>query len=199
MKFMPALLFAALGFSAISCNRKAKEKPVVNIMPCKLAAEKTRLAVGEVPRLKVTITNSLKRDIYLIKVLDGSDVRWRMPHCYFTISGPVNESDADARCGNMNGLKITDFVPVKAGETFDPYQAGLDDNGFLRDYTTGSKENFGTPGRYVIQFHYSTNSPRLDDFQGDGINENDSAGIHALFDKTPKMELASNKIELTFE
>lgn len=170
-------------------------------LSCTLTVSKTRYKTGEVPALKVSIVNQSGKEIYLVGSLDGSDLKWRRPYCYFTIEKPAPGDISIGRCGNMNRLRAEDFVRVGPGEAFDPYQS-IDHYGFFRDYTIMNPETFKATGIYKIKFHYSTNSSVIDDFTGDRgapSRNPDSLQLLSLFEKVPKVDLVSNEIEIVYE
>ncbi len=169
-------------------------------LKCVLSFDKPIYKIGEIPKLKVEIVNETCDDIYLIGSLDGSDIKWRMPYCYFTIIKPKIDTIFQSRCGNMNPLRINDFRQIKAGEKFDPYE-NIDDYGFFPDHATTQPETFKNPGSYKIQFHYTTKSDNIRDFIGKFGqlgNRSDSAAIKSLFSKLLKTDIVSNEIEVRF-
>ena len=170
-------------------------------LTCTLKSDKTKYKIGELPDLRVEIVNNTGEDIYLIGSLDGSDVKWRMPYCYFTIQKPKPDTIQVARCRNMNPLRNEDFVLVKTGQKFNPYK-NVDPYGFFTDYTITNNETFKNPGVYKIQFHYSTNSHDLAKFLGDRLpkaDSTDSLKLSSLFNKVLKVDIVSNEIEIRFE
>jgi hypothetical protein len=170
-------------------------------LTCTLTSDKTKYKVGELPSLKVLIHNNTGDDIYLIGSLDGSDVKWRMPYCYYSIQEPTNHPVTSLRCGNMNSLRVQDFRLVKPGEAFNPYQ-DVDTYGFFTDHRVTDPQTFKTPGVYKIQFHYSTNSSNIAQFMGDRPyrrDKSDSLQVALLLEKVPKVDLTSNEIDVTFE
>ena len=80
-----------------------------------LTSDKEVYKVGELPKLTVKIYNDSKEDIYLIGSLDGSDVKWRFPYCYYSIDRPKSVQTKLQRCGNMNTLRLHDFKLIHAG------------------------------------------------------------------------------------
>lgn len=101
----------------------------------------------------------------------------------------------------MNTLRPTDFRLVKAGAKFNPYEK-IDEYGFFTDYMTTNSETFKNPGVYKIQFHYSTNAEDVKEFIGDRpIQQDDTKNqkLASLLRQVPKVDIVSNKIEITFE
>lgn len=167
-------------------------------LKCILTTGRTEYKVGEVPQLHVKIINEGHEDVYIIGSLDGSDVKWRMPYCYFSIQKPIVDSvGRTGRCGNTNTLTASDFVRVKPGESFNPYQLFDNLHGFFSDHETMRPENFRNPGVYKIRFYYNSNSNDIDSFDG-RFNQlgKDSMAVRELFPKAAKVDLASNEIEI---
>src|SRR5438445_12281420 len=78
-------------------------------LSCNITSKKKVYKMGEIPSIRVSIINQNKEDIYLIGSLDGSDLQWRMPYCYFTIIKPMLDTpEIVMRCGNTNPLRPED-------------------------------------------------------------------------------------------
>lgn len=82
-------------------NAPAAPVPKREPVGCTIKGEPT-CELGKAPELAVTLTNQTDADIYLVGSLDASDYKWRYPHCYFEVTGPVTRQIG--RCGNMNTL-----------------------------------------------------------------------------------------------
>ncbi|PKV48852.1 hypothetical protein ATE84_0866 [Aquimarina sp. MAR_2010_214] len=160
---------------------------------CSIKTTKKVYRIGETPEITVSITNNSSNDVYLIGSLDASEEKWRSPYCYYTIKKPTNKAlPILGRCGNMNSLRKDDFKLVKSGELFNPYQS-IDGYGFFSSYEIERKENFQSPGKYKITFHYSTKSTKLNDYLGDG---DENTELIELFSMVPNIQLESNTIEI---
>jgi len=164
---------------------------------CEISTKKTRYVVGESPEFQVRLHNRMDRPVTLVGSLDASDLAWRYPHCSFQIEGPEgHQGHGIGRCGNTNPLRRQDFVPVPAGESFDPFMR-IDDYGFFGssglDFT-----QFQVPGRYRVTFRYSTKSANLQEWVGIEVPPGQDSEITRLFQQVPKFETTSNSIELTF-
>jgi hypothetical protein len=188
---MKTLLFGILIATLFGASPTHINTPIE--FECVLTVAKKTYKPGETPELKVAIVNKTRKDVYLIGSLDASDLKWRSPHCYFSIERPNKDPlPGGGRCGNMNSLRENDFVLVKSGESFDPYQS-IDGYGFFGPYIMGNKDAFKAPGTYKITFHYSTKSTKIGDYLGDGsTNEK----LLALFMQMPHIELTSNTVEI---
>ena len=159
---------------------------------CTLAIEKNKLQMGDLPQLTVSIINNSGKDVYLIGALDGSEFNMRMPECRFVIQKPkVDTMPGLWLCANTNPLKEENFVKVYSGETFNPYD-DVYAHGFFSSIQLTRKENFRNPGKYKIQFCYSTKSEGIKEFLGDGEA---NAAMKKMFDSVPKIELKSNWVE----
>jgi hypothetical protein len=189
-------LFAAFVFAI----KPTKEIIKPSDLSCTLSANKTVYKTGELPRFTVSIVNKSKSNIYLISALDGSDVQWRFPHCYFTIEAPKPNDTPFGRCGVMNPLQAEDFVLVKVGQTFNPYQLP-NCAGSFSSYFVSNPETFKQPGVYKCRFYYSTNTDNDDKFMGTSSysNNKDAPLIDSLLKKTPRLDLVSNEIKITVE
>jgi hypothetical protein len=196
---MKALVIAYL-FLVNFTGFKNKAGAGVSPFTCTLTSDKKVYKVGEIPVLTVEIRNNTKKDIYLIGSLDGSDVKWRMPYCYFHIQKPKPDTiTLPGRCKTLNPLRESDFMLVKPGEGFNPYQT-IDGYGFFGDYTSIQAETYRNPGIYKIRFYYSSESQEFSAFGGtpSTIN-NDSLKIRSLFGQTQKFTIESNEIEIVFK
>ncbi|MFT3786800.1 MAG: hypothetical protein QM770_11635 [Tepidisphaeraceae bacterium] len=183
-----------IGVAGCSENEQAAANARID---CVITGERT-CKLGEAPKLAVSLRNQGNVDIYLIGSLDASDCKWRYPHCYFEVIGPngVPSTQPLARCGNMNTLRAKDFVKVRPGETFDPYQR-IDNYGFFSPHQFAA-ENFTQPGKYRIRFVYSTTSTDIGDWAGDGgPRVASNSEIVRMFRMVPKVEAQSDEFELT--
>jgi hypothetical protein len=165
---------------------------------CRITSKFQTYRVGQIPEMQVNILNNSKDEAYLISSLDGSDVKRRMPYCYFTVEKPKPDTISIMRCGFTNPLRIDDFRLVKPNETFNPYES-TDNKGLWADYIITSKETFRTPGIYKIQFHYSTNSSDINKFLGSWDKNPNIPELRKLFEKTPKIDLCSNILEIKIQ
>jgi hypothetical protein len=199
--FMKSLIVASLAFILLTAFDYQSRRTETAALTCTLKSDKIKYRVGELPKFKVEIANNTGKDIYLLGSLDGSDIKWRMPYCYFSIEKPIPDTLRFVRCGNMNTLKSHDFKLVKAGAKFDPYER-VGDYGFFTDFIITNSQSFKKAGFDKGKFHYSTNSQNIDDFMGDRPFQQDKVKaqkLEALLRQMPKVEIVSNEIELSFE
>lgn len=191
--YMKPLVFIAFLLTAFTSRHHSS---TTTELRCVLTADKKVYKIGELPKLTVKIYNDSKENIYLIGSLDGSDVKWRYPYCYYSIDRPKSVETKLQRCGNINSLRLQDFKLIQAEQEFNPYES-IDDYGFFTDYTTTNTETFKNPGVYKIKFHYSTKSQDINQFMGDKPFRNDptdSLRLDSMFRKVPRIELTSNEI-----
>src|SRR5262249_45802626 len=135
---------AVAGASSAVTAAPFQEPPLqAKPLSCTIHADRT-CELGKAPNVKVAITNQTNADIYLVGSLDASDCKWRYPYCSFEVIGPNGNSAVQGimRCGNMNTLREQDFVKVKPGAPFDPYQRA-DDYGFFSAHQL-DPSNFST-------------------------------------------------------
>jgi hypothetical protein len=162
---------------------------------CTITSDRTNYTVGEVPKFTFRIINKSGKEVMLVGCLDGSDTNRRSPRCDLEIldarGKPVKETILV--CGNMNLLRTKDFVPVPAGEAFDP--CGQDFSSLLQLYKFPVK----APGEYTFRFYYST-SDRIQDYLGDERTSGKPLDpeITRLFKRVPKLDLKSNALKLKF-
>jgi hypothetical protein len=159
--------------------------------------------LGQVPAISVEIANWTESEIYLIGSLDGSDTKWRYPFCYFEVLGPDGKP-VQLRlfrdCGNMNAIREKDFVKVRPGGKFNPYQK-IDDLGFFGTSLI-TPATFQAEGEYRIRFVYSTDRADPKFWVGDvhgNVSEMLNAGttnenVVKLLAKVPKTTVSSNEI-----
>jgi hypothetical protein len=138
-------------------------KPSNHRLVCEIKSQKDVYRLGDTPQLSVRIINKSSKSVCLIGNLDGSESKRRYPHLYFTVSGVETGLVEPFRtfCGNVNPLRIEDFVQLLPGDRFDPYMR-IDDLGF---WPTGLREfKFKKVGKYTFTFNYSTMSGELNDW-----------------------------------
>lgn len=194
---------AILGVLIVLCfgfGQSQNNTPTESDFDCVLTASKQVYSLGEVPKFQVSIVNNSGEDVYLIGSLDGSDAKFRMPFCYFTLEKPkIDSVRYIGRCGMVDFLSEKDFIFVPSGESFSPFH-NTNGSRFWYPYEIGRPEHFRNLGVYRITFHYTSNSSELEDFLGTpffGAGEKTSLRkLRKLFKKTPKIELQSNTVEI---
>jgi hypothetical protein len=193
----------AVTISSASRPGEVPQGPKAPPLACTIRSGAT-CELGKVPIISVEITNWTGADIYLVGSLDGSDLRWRYPFCYFEVIGPDGKSVQErvGRCGNMNALREKDFVKVPPGGKFNPYQK-IDDSGFFPSSQL-TPAMFRGEGEYRIRFIYSTGKAEpkywLADAHGNsaamlrtgGSTEN----LVKLLALVPKTTVSSNEITI---
>ena len=124
------------------------------------------------PRVNVNLYNRSNKPVWLVRALDGSEVRWRFPYCYFEVfdsKGNKVNKFSGGRCGNMNAIKRSDYVLVQPNEGFNPYYGPFR----LADFDVIK------PNNYKALFTYSTSSVNNSDWLGD-LSENDTQILHLV-------------------
>ncbi|PCJ54041.1 MAG: hypothetical protein COA79_22315 [Planctomycetota bacterium] len=180
-----------------------------NIITCELLSDKKDYQLGEIPKFYVKITNYSNFPIYLPVRIDGSVLHRRYPYCSFKIICPDDKKThgINAVCGNINRLRSEDFVKLKSGNSFNPFQ---EKNYEIINYGVGmssnnmeiNKKNFDSVGKYKISAYYSTKSSSIDTWLGDyekdwnKKNNKEIEKIKLLFKATPKQILISNEITI---
>ncbi len=210
----PLAIVAVFLFLGTGCAERVQESPTAHneasareavvqrpasdteLLRCTIRANPT-CELGKAPTVTVSIRNQTNTDIYLVGSLDGSDYKWRYPHCYFEVTGPHGNSAVQriARCGNMNTLREKDFVKVPSGRTFDPYLR-IDDSGFFSAHQLDAS-TFRTAGEHRIRFVYSTKSDAIAEWVGDGRNQAAAnEKLIRMLKQVPKVEVWSDEIRV---
>jgi hypothetical protein len=155
-------------FLLASVNAPAQHVPVKTGVSttqyvCTIRSDKTIYHPGETPAITVEINNNSNEKAYLVRALDGSDIKRRFPYAYFTITkvgDTAYKTKMYGRCGNIDPITVADFVEVKPGALFNPFKRTIPytdrENIFAYDIKLIDTANFSTPGKYVITFFYST-------------------------------------------
>jgi hypothetical protein len=172
----------------------ADAEPLAEAGPlgCVLTAEPTGV-VGRPHRIAVRLLNRTDAEILLVGCLDGSSWGKRFPHCRYEVTGPDGRprSLRLVGCGNVNGLRADDFVAVPPRGEFDPFDPIPGRGSFGTDELGGGL--FDIPGKYRIQFVYSTAATEIGRWFGNAADP----AIVALLARVPKVEVRSNVLELT--
>ncbi len=186
-----ALLFACFsGFRVIAADTS---------FTCSISADKSTIIQGEIPQVKVSITNKSGKDVHLVGSLDGSDVGWRFPKCGFELldtGGKVLPEKQSMRCGNMNTLKITDFAKVAAGAEFNPAGKGFFGSSQLYRFRELP------PATYILRFYYQTSTKSVQDYFGDERRMGQKTvppEIQKLFKAVPLIDIKSNDLQITVQ
>lgn len=164
---------------------------------CSIASKGPVIREGEVPRIKVSIGNHLGRDVVLVGSLDGSSYGMRYPKCGFEImdaSRKPLKTSPDSRCGNMNELRVEDFVTVPTGTEFDPYGLGFFGAWQIHQFAQLP------PGTYIIRFYYQTSTKGIQQYFGDEHfleTPKVSPALQKLYESVPGLDLKSNELKIT--
>lgn len=197
MKKLTSIIILTSLIGCLSKGEFKKEKQDQGLN-CTLTLKKNSIKLGQIPEIQVKIQNNSGQDWYLIGSLDDSEFKLRYPYCKLLIEKPQYEKMEPVEiCGVSNTLRFEDFQYVNNGESFNPYKI-IDEYGYWGSSEL-RKENFKYPGKYKLQFLYSTKSRKFDSYLGtpNALMEKwylDS--LRVLVEKVPKIELASNILEL---
>lgn len=124
------------------------------------------IRVGEAVPLSIEVRNVSDRPLYMVGVLDGSEVGFRYPHYLpqITAPQPLPPTEGLPECGNVAPLRLKDFRLLQPGEGFDP-TVPLDDIAYLSLITFKTfRPPF--PGRYEFRLTLSTESERDEQWLG---------------------------------
>jgi hypothetical protein len=166
---------------------------------CAISSDKATITQGEIPRVKVAITNKSGVDVFLVGSLDGSDVGWRYPKCGFEVldsAGKPFPEKPMARCGNMNMLKTSDFVKVDAGGIFNPVGEGFFGSSQLFHFRSFP------PGTYILRFFYRTSAKGVQEYFGDermSGKKGAAPEIQKLYERVPQIDVKSNELRVTIQ
>lgn len=189
---------------------------------CIMIPKKTYYRIGESPQLDILVINRTDSTIYLPHSLDGSDFN-RLPYCNIHFIEKKIFTARNFVCINNGLMKSSDLHDLQPNEYFNPinnFTYAIDT--FQSDTMFGLKEKiyaewmrpwspqnlkgekFLLPGKYKIQFVYSTKpdtSGYLDwvyksSFFDDG--EEDLEFDTTLFNKIPEILIRSNIVELKY-
>jgi hypothetical protein len=184
----PSCLFAQSGKGLFSCS---------------ISSDKKIYRQGEIPKILVGITNDSNATVYLVKVSDGSELKWRYPYAYFEIfkiGDTAFKPKFYGRCGNVDDITTASFFEVQPHAIFNPYKIDFTDrpdNIYSYDFRMYDSGNFSAPGKYLIRFYYSTNETNFKKWRGRMYKEpgkEDYETMIRLFSKVPKIELVSNDL-----
>ncbi len=179
---------------ALARSDERPQAPKAPPLTCTISSQPT-CELGQAPAISVEIANWTEGEIYLIGSLDGSDLKWRYPFCYFEVIGPDGKPAKNriARdCLNMNTIREKDFVKVRRGGKFNPYQK-IDDHGFFGTSLI-VPATFQAEGEYRIRFVYSTDNADPKSWLGDVGGNVTEMQVVKLLANVPKTTASSNEI-----
>lgn len=98
-------------------NLKKAEAPMDKPAPAakmalELKAEKPAIKLGDMPSFRAELINQGDKEVTIVMPGDGSECGWRTPIVRW--SPPMGTGGG--RCGNINALKASEVVTLKAGE-----------------------------------------------------------------------------------
>lgn len=122
-------------------------------------------AVGEPIAVGVEVRNVSTQPLWMVGVLDGSEVGFRYPHYRPEITGPEPLPPPElAECGMVAPLRAQEFRRLDPGAGFDP-TAAVDGAAYQRLMTFDAFRP-PRPGRYQLHLLLSTESANPDDWLG---------------------------------
>ena len=155
-------------------------------------------SVGASIPVRVEVRNASDRPVWIVGVLEGSEVGFRYPHYLPTIKGPerMPEPEGLPHFGNVAPLLLDDFHRLDPGDSFDPTQPAH--GAHYHPLHTFSPFRPPAPGRYTLQLTLSTTSDDPAEWLGI-IETPDKAAILAHLAKIPRLRVASNTAVVTVE
>jgi hypothetical protein len=171
---------------------------------CILIPQKKYYRIGESPLIDIAIINMTDSAVYLAGCLDGSWNSVRMPYCDMRL---INRKTRQKKHVDLlpNMLEAIDFQLLKPNEAFNPinrYYLQVDTlkslhvSPRLQNYHSPPSldgRNFLLPGRYDLQFVYSTNNCTAT-LHGWNTDER----VQEILDRVPSIEIKSNVATLHY-
>lgn len=148
--------------------------------------------VGASLSVQVEVRNVSDRPLWMIGVLEGSEVGFRYPHYRPTVTGPepISEPEALPHFGNVAPLRLDDFHRLAPGESFDPTRPVH--GAHYHPLLTFTSFRPPGPGRYTLQLTLSTESRDPTEWLGIIETPNKAAILDRLAD-VPRLRITSNE------
>jgi hypothetical protein len=121
--------------------------------------------VGAIVPIHVEVRNISSAELWIVGVLDGSEMGFRFPHYLPTVISPQPLPPLESEgCGNVAPLRLQDFRRLAPGESFDPTVAESG-AGYLPIYAFA---NFSPTfaGHFELRLTLSTESEKPEDWLG---------------------------------
>ncbi len=138
----------------------------MSLISLEIISPRKEYAAGESIEITTRIKNISDRPLWLVGVLDGSEMALRYPLYVPEISDnykvPILPRD-----GMVQAIREKDFVLVEPGMSFDP-EMKIDNFGFYRIWAFSSFKP-QSPGEYKIKLKYSTDSDQPRKWLGHGM------------------------------
>ena len=145
---------------------------------------------GTLVPVQVEVHNTSDQPVWIIGVLEGSEVGFRYPHYTPTIEGPepVPEPEGLPHFGNVAPLLLDDFHRLEPGTSFDPTKSVHG----AHYHPLHAFQTFRPPvaGRYSIQLSLSTESQDAAEWLGI-IETPDKDAILARLADVPRFRVTS--------
>jgi hypothetical protein len=145
---------------------------------------------GERVPVRVDVRNTSSQPLWIIGVLEGSEVGFRYPHYLPSITGPepIPEPEQLPHFGNVAPLLLDDFHRLEPGASFDPTRSIHG----AHYHPLHTFQAFRPPvaGRYTVQLTLSTESHDPTEWLGI-IETPDKAAILDRLAEVPRLRVAS--------
>jgi len=135
-------------FAQDAITKASPEQP----LQLSISSDKQVYRTGEAIIINVEMKNNSEEDILIVLPSDGSEARFRYPHCYFEVKNSKGElMGLRPRCGVTDPLTVDAFYKLKSNEAMQLHQPWLD------AYRLDSFMNIPV-GNYSIVCYYSTDT-----------------------------------------
>lgn len=162
----------------------------MSLISLEIISPRKEYAVGESIGITTRIRNISDRPLWLVGVLDGSEMALRYPLYIPEISDnykvPILPRDA-----MVQAIREKDFVLVEPGMSFDP-EMKIDNFGFYRIWAFSSFKP-KSAGEYKIKLKFSTDSDQPRKWLGRGMVQNQDRVLKLIGD-VPKLIVESNEL-----
>jgi hypothetical protein len=146
--------------------------------------------VGSPIMINISVKNISSQPLWMIGVLDGSEIGFRYPHYKPSITGsvPIPPPENLPWCGNVAPLRLQDFHYLLPGESFDPIvpQEGAE---YLPLVIFNSFRP-SLPGNYEFRLEVSTESEQEEDWLG-VLEYPGKENVLARLAKVPRLQIES--------
>ncbi len=147
--------------------------------------------VGAPVRISIQVQNISDHPLWMLGVLDGSEVGFRYPHYLPLITGPkpIPPPEELPWCGMVAPLRLQDFHYLLPGESFDP-TVPIHEAAYL-PLVTFAKFLPPFPGLYKFSLTVSTESQKGEDWLGILEYPGNEAVLERL-EQVPRLRIESN-------
>ncbi|GAB3174829.1 hypothetical protein [Telluribacter humicola] len=175
-------------------EHQQSDKFTVTIFPQSSWTEQTLVKVNKPFPIAIKIRNISLEPIWIVGVLDGSEVGVRFPRYIPKIEGPGYQQLIPEWPEMTAPIRASDFIELQPGESFDPTQPASG-RAYLpliafRDFTPT------TTGTYRISLTLSTDSANEKGWLG-SLPNFDKAPVSSYIYKVPHITVISNLLTFT--